>query len=158
MAYPAMLLSASVAVKAPTTAPVGCSSCISIRYRGFSRVHGFRNSGAMWFTSIIVTTSLPVEIYMMHVKDVKKYFVLFFFLCYLPRPCCKVGAVVSLTTMVTLTVAAISRSKARTTETCPVVRSTAKKSYKKNDLDYRIANCFMMKRDFLSANLNASTS
>lgn len=131
MAYPAMLLSASVAVKAPTTAPVGCSSCISIRYRGFSRVHGFRNSGAMWFTSMIVTTSLPVEIYMMPQMTKNILYHFFFLMYYLPRPCCNVGAVVSLTTMVTLTVAAISRSKARTTETCPVVRSTAKKSYKK---------------------------
>lgn len=49
---------------------------------------------------------------------------------YLPRPCCNVGAVVSLTTIVMLTVAATSRSKGRTTETCPVVRSTAKKSCK----------------------------
>jgi len=129
MAYPAMLLSASVAVKAPTTAPVGCSSCISIRYRGFSRVHGFRNSGAMWFTSIIVTTSLPIENCMKHIKNNEEYFVSFNEkMYYLPRPCCNVGAVVSLTTIVTLTVAATSRSKARTTETCPVARSTAKKS------------------------------
>ena len=130
MAYPAMLLSASVAVKAPTTAPVGCSSCISIRYRGLSRVHGFRNSGAMWFTSMIVTTSLPIKSCMMHAKNDKEYFESFYGkIYYLPRPCCNVGAVVSLTTIVTLTVAAISRSKARTTETCPVARSTAKKSY-----------------------------
>lgn len=73
MAYPAMLLSASVAVKAPTTAPVGCSSCISIRYCGFSRVHGFRNSGAMWFTSMIVTTSLPIEDCMTYVKNAREY-------------------------------------------------------------------------------------
>lgn len=128
MAYPAMLLSASVAVKAPTTAPVGCSSCISIKYRGFSRVQGFRNSGAMWFTSMIVTTSLPIENCIMYAKNDKESSVFFEKCIYLPRPCCNVGAVVSLTTMVTLTVAAISRSKARTTETCPVARSTAKKS------------------------------
>lgn len=131
MAYPAMLLSASVAVKAPTTAPVGCSSCISIKYRGFSRVHGFRNSGAMWFTSMIVTTSLPVD-NRADASSMRMHFTSFSLpmlrIFYLPRPCCKVGAVVSLTTIVTLTVAATSRSSARTTDTCPVARSTAKKS------------------------------
>ena len=78
---------------------------------------------------------------MMHTKNVEEYFISFYGkIYYLPRPCCNVGAVVSLTTIVTLTVAAISRSKARTTETCPVARSTAKKSYKnKYDKEIKIS-------------------
>lgn len=51
-----------------------------------------------------------------------------------PKPCCTVGAVVSVTSTVTLTTDATSLRSGRATLTSPVARFTVKNSYNQNIL------------------------